>query len=115
VVEINPRVSDWFDYAAKYKEGGSDEICPAQIPNPIAQKAKKYAEKIFKAIGCRDLARADFIWNQKDGKIYFLEINTIPGMTKTSIAPLAIKKAGYDLGQFFDNLIKNCLKDRKIS
>lgn len=112
VVEIKPRISKWFDYTAKYQKGGSAEICPAQIPISIARKTKRCAEKIFRAIGCRDLARADFIWSEKDKKIYFLEINTIPGMTKTSIVPRAIKKAGYDLGQFFDVLIKKRLSEK---
>jgi D-alanine-D-alanine ligase len=109
VIEIKPRVSGWFDYKAKYKKGGSEEICPAKIPPAIAQKTKTYAKKIFQAIGCRDLARADFIWNEKSDKIYFLEINTIPGMTETSLTPLAIKKYGYNFKDFWNILIKKRL------
>jgi D-alanine-D-alanine ligase len=105
VVEIKPRISRWFDYNAKYKKGGSDEICPAEIPVKIAKKMQNYAKKIFTAMDCQDLARVDFIWNEKENKIYFLEVNTIPGMTKNSITPQAIKKAGYTLENFWDVLI----------
>ena len=106
VVEIAPVISKWFDYKAKYEAGGSDEICPAKIPDDIRRKAKILSIKIFKAIGCKDLARVDFIWDTKDNKLYFLEINTIPGMTKTSLVPKAAKAAGMGFGEFLDKLIK---------
>lgn len=105
VVEIKPQVSEWFNYDAKYKKGGSLEICPAEIPEKIAQKVQNYAKKIFMAIDCRDLARVDFIWDEKNDRIYFLEINNIPGMTKASIVPLTVRSAGHKLEIFFDAFI----------
>lgn len=105
VIEIIPKVSEWFDHKAKYEVGGSDEICPAKIPDDIRNKAQEMAVKIFKAIGCKDLARADFIWSADDDKLYFLEINTIPGMTATSLTPKAAKVAGMEFGEFLDKLI----------
>lgn len=113
VIEIIPKVSGWFDYRAKYEVGGSEEVCPAVIPDEIRRKVQKYAVKVFKAVGCRDLARADFIWNPADGKIYFLEINTIPGMTATSLAPQAAKAAGMEFSQFLDKLIEGAMKRTK--
>jgi D-alanine-D-alanine ligase len=110
VIEIIPKVSGWFDYRAKYEVGGSVEVCPAEIPDEIRKKVQRYAVKIFKAIGCRDLARADFIWSESDGKLYFLEINTIPGMTGTSLAPQAAKAAGMEFSVFLDKLIGGALK-----
>lgn len=110
VVEIIPKVSDFFSYEAKYQSGGSDEICPADIPEVVRKKVQRYATKIFKALDCRDLARADFIWNESSGKIYFLEINTIPGMTSTSLAPKAAKAAGLTFSQFLDKLIQLGIK-----
>lgn len=109
VVEIIPKISNFFSYDAKYKVGGSDEICPADIPEEIRKKVQKYAVKIFKALDCQDLARADFIWSKKDGRIYFLEINTIPGMTMASLVPKAAKAAGFNFSQFLDRLIKEGL------
>lgn len=110
VIEIIPKISGWFDYKAKYEVGGSEEVCPADIPEEIRKKIQKYAVKIFKAIGCLDLARADFIWSEKDNKLYFLEINTIPGMTVTSLAPKAAAAAGIEFTKFLDKLITGALK-----
>lgn len=112
VIEIIPKISKWFDYKAKYEMGGSEEVCPAKIPNGIKNEVQKLAVKIFQAIGCKDLARADFIWSKKDNKIYFLEINTIPGMTQTSLAPQAAKAAGIEFGEFLDQLISSALNKK---
>lgn len=110
VVEIIPKIADFFSYEAKYQTGGSEEICPADIPEEIRKKMQKYALKIFKALGCRDLARADFIWNDQDSKLYFLEINTIPGMTSASLAPKAAKAAGFTFPEFLDKIIQSAIK-----
>jgi len=114
VIEIIPKVSGWFDYRAKYEAGGSEEVCPADIPEEVRKKIQKYAVKIFKALDCLDLARADFIWNESDGKLYFLEINTIPGMTATSLAPQAAAAAGMEFPDFLDKLISGALRRQKI-
>jgi len=106
VVEIVPKISKWFDYKAKYEVGGSDEICPAKIPDDIRKRTQELSIKIFKAIGCKDLVRVDFIWDTKNNKLYFLELNTIPGMTKISLVPKAVKAAGMEFGEFLDKLIK---------
>lgn len=113
VIEIIPKVSDFFSYEAKYQNGGSDEICPADIPDAIRKKVQRYAIKIFKALDCQDLARADFIWNEESGRIYFLEINTIPGMTAASLAPKAAKAAGFTFPQFLDKLISLATERQK--
>lgn len=110
VIEIIPKVSAWFDYNAKYEVGGSDEICPAQIPDDIRDRVQADAIKIYNAIGAKDLARADFIWSETDDKLYFLEINTIPGMTATSLTPQAAKADGMEFSEFLDKLIEGALK-----
>lgn len=110
VIEIIPKVSDWFDHKAKYEVGGSEEVCPAQIPDVVRDRVQADAVKIYNAIGCKDLARADFIWSEADDKLYFLEINTIPGMTDTSLAPQAAKAAGMEFSEFLDKLIEGALK-----
>ncbi|MFH1583397.1 MAG: D-alanine--D-alanine ligase [Candidatus Falkowbacteria bacterium] len=113
IVEIIPKISGWFDYKAKYEKGGSDEICPANIPPNIKRKIKNDALKIFQALDCQDLARADFIWNEQNNKIYFLEINTIPGMTAESLAPKSAEAAGMNFKCFIENLIEQSLKKYK--
>lgn len=113
VIEIIPKVADFFSYEAKYQAGGSDEICPADIPEDIRKKVQRYALKIFKAVGCQDLARADFIWNGESNNLYFLEINTIPGMTGASLTPKAAKASGLTFPQFLEKLIKLAIERNK--
>ncbi len=113
VIEIIPKVSKFFDYKAKYETGGSEEVCPADISDEIRKKVQKYAVKIFKALNCRDLARIDFILSENDGRLYFLEINTIPGMTATSLAPQAAKVAGMEFSGFLDKIISGAMKREK--
>jgi D-alanine-D-alanine ligase len=110
VIEIVPKISDWFDYKAKYEKGGSEEICPANIPEEIKEKVQKLAKKVYIAIGCKDLARADFIWDEKTDNLYFIDLNTIPGMTATSLAPQAAKAAGMEFSEFLDKLIEYNIK-----
>lgn len=107
LIEIIPKASDWFDYKAKYEPGASEEICPANIPDDLRKKTQQVAKIMFQELGCKDLARADFIWTKSDNNIYFLETNTIPGMTATSLAPQAAKAAGMEFGDFLDVLINN--------
>lgn len=106
VIEIVPKNSEWFDYEAKYSAGACEEICPAEIIDEIRDELQSLAVQVFNAVGCKDLARVDFIWNNENNKIYFLEINTIPGMTATSLAPIAAKAAGMEFPEFLENLIE---------
>jgi D-alanine-D-alanine ligase len=110
VTEIIPVISEFYDYKAKYQDGGSKHICPAKIPNNVKKKISDYAVRAFKAIGCADLARADFIWDNKKNQLYFLEINTIPGMTSVSLAPEAARVAGINFSKFLDMLINEALR-----
>jgi D-alanine-D-alanine ligase len=114
VLEIIPKNSDWFDYESKYIAGASEEICPADIPEKIKNRIQEYALNIFKDIGCRDLARMDFIWDEKDGEIKLLEANTIPGMTKTSLVPQAVRADGQDFGRFLEGLITEAVSDNSF-
>lgn len=113
VIEIIPKVSSWFDYRAKYEPGASEEICPAKIPDKMRDKAQELSIKVFQAVGNKDVARADFIWCESSNKLYFLEINTIPGMTATSLVPQAAKAAGMEFPKFLDKLIVSALDNIK--
>jgi len=114
VTEIIPLISEFYDYKAKYEDGGSKHVCPAEISRKDEEKIKDYAVAGFKAIGCSDLARLDFLWSEKENEYYFTDINTIPGMTPTSLAPEAAKLAGMNFTQFLDRLIEGAIKRSKI-
>jgi len=112
VIEIIPKVSTWFDYNAKYEDNGADEICPAVIPDELKTALQEAAVSIYKKLSCRDLGRADFIVDSTTGLIYFIEMNTIPGMTKNSLLPKAAKEAGISFPSLLDRIIEDGLKDR---
>ncbi len=114
VVEIKPKKQyAFFDYNAKYTSGETEEICPAPISEEATKKAQRYAKTIHKALHLRDYSRTDMILTEK-GDIFVLETNTIPGMTPTSLLPLAAKAAGMDFGELLDRLIELALM-RKIN
>lgn len=104
ITEIYPEVSEFFDYQAKYEAGGSKEITPAKIPFKTAKKVKNFAVRSHKALGCKGYSRSDFILS-KDGRLYILELNTLPGMTETSLLPQGAKAAGISFEKLLDYII----------
>ena len=105
VVEIKPLKGDFFDYASKYTESGSEEICPAKISLGLTKQIQTLAVKVYKAVGCRGFGRVDFLL--KDGKVpVVLEINTIPGLTPASLFPKSAKAVGISYSELLDKLIK---------
>ena len=108
LIEIVPKESHrFFDFDAKYVAGESNEICPAVLDPNIEEKAWEIAKKAHRALGCRDWSRTDMMI--KGDRIYVLETNTIPGMTETSLVPLAAKGRGWSLGHLLDRMIETCL------
>ncbi|MCX7559353.1 D-alanine--D-alanine ligase [Sulfitobacter sp. F26204] len=79
----------WYDYDAKYKEGGSAHVLPADIPRELFDLCMKYALTAHRALGCRGISRTDFRWDETRGAagLFLLETNTQPGMTATSLSP----------------------------
>lgn len=110
VVEILPKQSKWFDFNAKYSADGSDEICPAKISKVLEKKLHNQAKQIYSAIGCKSLARIDFIYCPQEDKIYFIEINTIPGLTPTSLIPKSVQAMGMEFERFLDIIITSSSK-----
>ena len=98
---------EFFDYEAKYL-GMSNEICPAPISDELTKDIQELTAKIYKYMGCDGLVRIDYIVKGYD--IYFLEINTIPGMTAMSLVPAQVRAAGIDMGDFFTALIEEADK-----
>jgi len=104
VVEIIPKASEVFDYQTKYTPGLAEEICPARLSSALTKKAQKCGLIAHKVLRLRDYSRTDMI--VVGSEIYVLETNTIPGMTETSLLPLAAKVAGYT----FENLVQKLLE-----
>lgn len=109
IVEILPGEGHlFFDYQAKYQPGVTREICPARISSSLTRKAQECARLAHRVLRLRGYSRTDMIIRDKG--IYVLETNTIPGMTRTSLLPLAAQKAGMDFSTLLDRLIMLALE-----
>lgn len=105
--EIIPKNADFFDYKAKYQEGGSREITPPRLSKKLIGKIRAAALTAHRIFGCRGLSRTDFILSGK--KLFVLEINTIPGMTPTSLLPQEAKHDGYSFSAMLDLILQAAL------
>ncbi|MBS1982998.1 MAG: D-alanine--D-alanine ligase [Bdellovibrionales bacterium] len=103
VVEIRP-LSQFYNYESKYTAGKTEYLCPAPLPPEVTAQIQAYAEKAFEVLECEDYARADFILSPR-GPV-FLEMNTLPGMTATSLVPKSAAAAGMDYANFVDIAVK---------
>ena len=110
VIQIKSK-RDFFDYQSKYDPDLVEEICPAPINQTLARELQGFALQVHKLLGARHLSRSDFIVSKN--KVYFLEINTIPGMTKESLLPKAIQAANLDFTDLLDQWIKSSIKPLK--
>lgn len=99
--------NEFFDYEAKYTPGRSQEITPADLPEKVTDRIQKLSSDIYDLLGCNGIVRVDFILI--DLKPYFLEINTIPGMTKESLVPQQAKAAGIHLEDLYSMVVENVL------
>jgi D-alanine-D-alanine ligase len=105
VIEIVPGPGfDFFDYDAKYKEGATEEICPARIGREATAQAQEYGLAAHRALRLRGYSRTDMILDA-DGRLFLLETNTIPGMTATSLMPRAAAVHGLSFSDFLEKLI----------
>lgn len=106
VVEVCPK-NGFYDFTNKYTKGSTDYIVPAKLSTKQTKKVQKYAERIFGFFGCRGYARIDFRFDGED--FYFLETNTLPGMTPLSLTPMAAKAQGMSFTQLIETIIKQSL------
>jgi D-alanine-D-alanine ligase len=109
IVEIVPKSALFFDYEAKYKTGGSDEIVPARIPADAATAVQRIGVAAHVALGCRGVSRTDVILGH-DGKPVALETNTLPGLTPASLLPKAAAAAGLSYADLLHRIIGSALR-----
>lgn len=110
VTELQPK-SGFYDYDAKYTDGLTTHICPAQIPDEVAEAMMGYALKAHRVLGCRGASRSDFRWDDSKGVdgIFLLEVNTQPGMTPLSLVPEQARYVGISYEDLVDQLVKEAL------
>jgi D-alanine-D-alanine ligase len=107
LVEILPN-GGFYDYEAKYTPGATEEICPARLSPELTQEAQDLAARAHRALGCRGFSRTDMLVAE-DG-IWVLEVNTIPGMTPTSLLPRSAETAGLSFSTLLDRMIELALE-----
>jgi len=112
LVEIVPD-GGFYDYRAKYTPGATQEIVPARIAEATAERARELTLRAHHALGCRGISRVDMI--AAPDEVYVLEVNTIPGLTETSLVPRAAEAAGIGFPHLVDRLIELALEKRRNS
>ncbi|MCD4680424.1 MAG: D-alanine--D-alanine ligase [Bacteroidales bacterium] len=100
---------EFFDFEAKYTEGMADEIVPARISDEISDECKRVSAMLYNKLNCSGLVRFDYIF--KSGKFYFLEVNTVPGLSEGSIVPKMAAAMGMSLEKLYDMMIIDALKE----
>jgi len=111
VTELKPKAG-FYDYDAKYTDGLTQHVCPAEIPYDIATAMMDMAARAHLLLGCKGASRSDFRWDDELGEagIYLLEVNTQPGMTPLSLVPEQAKLKGIPYGELVERLIEEALK-----
>ena len=110
VCEIIPVGHSFYDYDSKYVKGGSKHEIPAKISPNIYQKIQTLTLKAHQAIGCRGVSRSDFRYDDRhseNGELVWLEVNTQPGMTPTSLVPEIAQHAGHDFGELLSWMVED--------
>ena len=111
IVEVVPK-SGFYDYEAKYTAGKTDYVCPAELTPEAVDRCNDTAVRVFKALKGRGFPRVDLILDE-NGTPYVLEMNTIPGMTPTSLLPMAARKAGLEFDELVIEILKRAQLDYK--
>jgi D-alanine-D-alanine ligase len=113
VVEIEPK-SGFYDYEAKYTKGMTTYTCPAELDKDDARLLRELAVECAGVLGCRGVVRVDFRINE-DGDPFVLEVNTVPGMTPTSLVPMAAKAKGVSYDQLVGRIVDMAVADAKLA
>ncbi len=111
LTELKPKAG-FYDYAAKYTDGLTEHICPAEVPEDVAAAMMDMAARAHRLLGCRGASRSDFRWDDEQGEagIFLLEVNTQPGMTPLSLVPEQAKVRGISYGELVERLIHEALE-----
>ena len=112
VTELIPK-SGWYDFDAKYTDGMTEHVCPARIPDAIADACKALALEAHRLLGCRGASRSDFRWDDERGVdgLFLLEVNTQPGMTPLSLVPEQARHVGMSYAELVQAIVDEALKD----
>ena len=113
VTELKPKAG-FYDFDAKYTDGLTEHVCPADVPQPIAQAMMHMAAAAHRYLGCKGASRSDFRWDDSQGEegVYLLEVNTQPGMTPLSLVPEQARQKGISYGELCERIVAEALEER---
>jgi len=109
VIEIRTAAGEWYDYGNRYTAGASEHVIPAPLGDELTASLQEIAVSAHRSLGLADLSRADFIVTDEGG-IYLLEVNTLPGMTPTSLYPDGARAVGIEFDELMDRLVRSALE-----
>jgi D-alanine-D-alanine ligase len=112
---ILPKAAGWYDFKSKYAPSGSDHQCPPPFPSSLIERISALAVTAHEALGCRDLSRVDFVVDDDAGDVTVLEVNTLPGMTATSLYPEAAGVAGISFPALCDRLVRRAFTRPRLA
>lgn len=107
---IFAKAADWYDFNSRYGTGGSEHQCPADFSPTLLMRIQEVAVQAHRAVSARDLSRVDFVVAPETAEVTLLEVNTLPGMTPTSLFPEAAAVSGMDFDRLCDHLVKCAIK-----
>ena len=116
VTELKPKTG-WYDYESKYTDGMTEHVCPAEIPDEIADACKSLALEAHRLLGCKGASRSDFRWDDERGVdgLFLLEVNTQPGMTPLSLVPEQARHIGMSYAELVQAIVDEALADHPLA
>lgn len=101
--------TDFFDYEAKYQDGLAEEVIPANISEDVSERCMNISKELYEKLNCRGVVRFDYIYSNYE--FYFLEVNTVPGLSEQSIVPKMVHAYGWTMKEFYTRMIYECINN----
>jgi D-alanine-D-alanine ligase len=109
VVEAIPREEDFYNYESRYEIGMTTFVCPAELDEDTTARAQELAVEVYRLLGCHGVARVDLMHERDSGELWVLETNVVPGLTETSLLPLAADAAGVSFDELIERVLASAL------
>jgi D-alanine-D-alanine ligase len=110
IVEAVPEQEDFYDFESRYEIGRTRFVCPAELKDAVAERARAIAVAVYQLLGCSGFGRVDLMLEESTGELYVLELNPIPGLTDTSLFPQAADAAGIGFTELIGRIVDAALQ-----
>src|SRR5207248_3152002 len=110
IVEAVPKQEDFYDFESRYEIGRTTFVCPAELSDGVADRAREIALEVYRLLGCSGFARVDLMLDSATGELEVLELNAIPGLTETSLLPQAADAAGIGFDELIERILRSAVR-----